>query len=218
MHKFITLCLLVSAVMLASSCDESTDNVVPPPMPDASANYHVTFEGIWSAATHDNFPPVPHLSGLVGGTHTAAAVIWAEGALASIGIKDVAERGARNSLQNEFNVLGTAGSACSVILADGINPSPGSSMFTFTATLDCPLVTIVSMIAPSPDWFVGVAGLNLMEDGDWVESLVVTLDGYDAGTDSGASHNAADFPTVPPEPIAPIGWLAGVGTFTFTRL
>ena len=57
------------------------------------------------------------------------------------------------------------------------------------------------MIAPSPDWFVGVSGLSLLVDGVWVEQRVVELYPYDAGTDGGTSYTSANEPTVPPEEI-----------------
>jgi len=82
------------------------------------------------------------------------------------------------------------------------------------------------MLAPSPDWFVGVSGLNLIENGDWVGEKVVVLQPWDAGTDSGATFSSADLRTSPAEPIHLIGTgplLVGasvppVGTFTFRRL
>ena len=82
------------------------------------------------------------------------------------------------------------------------------------------------MIAPSPDWFVGVHGLNFIEAGDWVDNLSVDLLPYDAGTDSGVSFNSPNAPTVPPQPIRrltepPVGngrTARPFGTFTFTRL
>ena len=40
---------------------------------------------------------------------------------------------------------------------------------------DHPLVTLVAMIAPSPDWFVGVHDLGLIESGDWVDEMTVDL-------------------------------------------
>ena len=87
---------------------------------------------------------------------------------------------------------------------------------------DFPLVTVVSMLAPSPDWFVGVAGLSLLEDGDWVDERVATLFAYDAGTDSGTTYTSPNADTSPPEPIhriatGPLGNGRPVGTFTFTR-
>ena len=49
------------------------------------------------------------------------------------------------------------------------------------------------MLAPSPDWFVGVSALSLLaEDGAWKEREQVMLRLYDAGTDDGATFTAAE--------------------------
>jgi len=83
------------------------------------------------------------------------------------------------------------------------------------------------MVAPSPDWFVGVAGLLLIEDGQWVESKTILLKVYDAGTDSGRGFTSADIDTVPRGLIQKLTSMAEdtdfreggpvVGTFTFRR-
>ena len=81
------------------------------------------------------------------------------------------------------------------------------------------------MIAPSPDWFVGVSGLNLWQDGAWVENRTVALFLYDAGTDDGEDYRSANAVTDPFEPIARIeefpsligDELRPVGTFTLVR-
>lgn len=84
-------------------------------------------------------------------------------------------------------------------------------------------VTLVSMIAPSPDWFVGVSGLSLYENGEWVSEKVAELYLYDAGTDSGINFTSADVVTTPPVGIARIdesvlpGSGVPYGTFTFTK-
>ncbi|MFO1512860.1 MAG: spondin domain-containing protein [Verrucomicrobiota bacterium] len=86
-------------------------------------------------------------------------------------------------------------------------------------------VTLVSMIAPSPDWFVGVDGLSLIADGQWATNKVVTLYGKDAGTDSGASYSSPDQVTVPRGVVTQFagfpalvnGVIVPFGTFTFTR-
>jgi hypothetical protein len=53
------------------------------------------------------------------------------------------------------------------------------------------------MLAPSSDWFVGASGLSLIENGQWVEELIVPLFAYDAGTDSGGSYTAPNSDTNP---------------------
>jgi len=91
---------------------------------------------------------------------------------------------------------------------------------------DFSLVTLVSMIAPSPDWFVGVDSLNLIEAGEWVTNKVVALYGMDAGTDSGASYESSDVVTAPRGVITEFtdfpalvnGIIVPFGTYTFTRL
>jgi len=105
----------------------------------------------------------------------------------------------------------------------GILFTPTTDTITFNASASHPRVTLVSMVAPSPDWFVGVAGLDLLAGGQWVEQAVIPLLAWDAGTDSGTTFTAADIDTVPQAPMAPItsgpiGTGVPLGTFTFTRL
>ena len=58
------------------------------------------------------------------------------------------------------------------------------------------------MIGPSPDWLVGVSGLELCEANcTWVGRKEVLLYPWDAGVDSGASYESPDTPTSPKEPI-----------------
>jgi hypothetical protein len=91
---------------------------------------------------------------------------------------------------------------------------------------DFPLVTLVSMIAPSPDWFVGVDGLNMIENGQWVTNKTVSLYGRDAGTDSGSTFTAPDEVTSPRAvvtqfkgfPAIQDGLIVLFGEFIFTRL
>ena len=188
-----------------------------------TAQYTVTFDAAWSQATHPaSFPPSPHWSPLVGGTHNASVSFWNPGQPASQGIEDMAELGATTPLANEVTAAIGSGSAFSVLLGGGISPSPGSTSFSFTIDRDFPLVTLVSMIAPSPDWFVGVSGLSLIESGDWVGEKSVTLWLYDAGTDGGTSYTSPNLDTNPQDPIALHTTLPGyngvpMGTFTFTR-
>lgn len=84
-----------------------------------------------------------------------------------------------------------------------------------------PNLSLVSALLPSPDWFVGVSGLSLLdESGAFVSELVVDLEVYDAGTDSGFSFNGPNFDSVPRETISLLGdnpnflpsFLAGFGT------
>lgn len=196
---------------------------------DFTARYQVVFNSTWSQTTHPtNWPAGAHWSGLVGGTHNDSVHFWREGETASEGIRLMAERGQQATLLSEVAPAIASGKAQWQLAGGGIGTSPGSVSLTFpqAMTRDYPLVTLVSMIAPSPDWFAGVDSLSLIEDGQWVSNKVVTLYGYDAGTDSGASYASPDLVTVPRGvitrfasfPAIQNGVVVPFGTFTFTRL
>ncbi len=188
----------------------------------SQTTYRVTFESTWSAATHPTgFPTNAHFSALVGTSHSAAVVFWSPGDLASPGIEAMAERGQNSLLVQEFTAAMAAARPGSV--GPALPVSPGTVSTEITVTDAHPLVTLVTMLAPSPDWFVGVHGLDLRVDGAWPGSVTVPLAVYDSGTDSGASYTAPDIDTQPREPIAllasaPFAAGAPVGSFTFTRL
>jgi len=196
---------------------------------DFTARYQVVFNATWSQATHPtNWPSGPHFSGLVGGTHNASVHFWRDGETASEGMRLMAELGQKTTLLNEIAPAISSGTAHFQLSGGGISPSPGSVSMAFPQPMrrDFPLVTLVSMIAPSPDWFVGVDSLNLIEDGQWVTNKVVTLYGKDTGTDSGVSYASPDQVTVPRGgvtqftgfPAIQNGVIVPFGTFTFTRL
>ena len=175
-----------------------------PECPD-SATYGVTFRAVWNASSHGSRPPFPsnpHFSRVVGAAHTPAVSFWSSGGIATPGIESMAETGSVSSLCREIDEEADRGGSTPCVRgAQPSFPSPGTARLSFEATEDVPLLTLVSMIAPSPDWFVGVSGMPLMEDGCWRERIEMELVGYDAGTDSGATFTARDTDVTPHEPI-----------------
>ena len=175
-----------------------------------SARYQLTFHGTWSSSTHPNqFPSGPHFSNLVGSNHNSAHVFWQPGSLASIAIKDIAERGAQPNLFLEVSQQILAGNAEQYFNVGALSTSPGQFTNTFTVQANFSKLTLVSMLGPSPDWFVGINGFDLVQNGDWVESVVIPLHLYDAGTDSGVNYASANSSTVPPNPIALVTTASG---------
>lgn len=188
------------------------------------AGYTATFDATWTEVTHPtDFPPSPHFSGLVGGTHDGTVSFWEPGQPASLGIKRMAEWGSQTEMLAEVQAAIDAGQAGVTIADDPLWTVPGATSVDFTVSADNPLVTLTAMIAPSPDWFVGVRGLDLRDGGGgWVEEIVVDLYAYDAGTDSGPGYTSGDQPTAPAEPIFeitgyPFSPGEPIGTLTFTR-
>jgi hypothetical protein len=188
----------------------------------STASYTVTFDATWSQQTHPGkYPPGAHFSPLIGGVHNGQVAFWAPGALASPGIESMAEVGGTTTLRNEVQAAITAGTASAVLQGGGVN-SPGNTSFTFQASTEFPLVTLVTMVAPTPDWFVGVHGFDLRDGGGWKNHATVDLFGYDAGTEEGVNFSLSNPATVPPQPIALLRVPFAptdprLGTFTFTR-
>ena len=194
--------LLPALVLLTlAACQSDADEALPAPAPGA-ALYRVTFEATWSAATHANFPAGAHFSPLIGTAHQPGGLLFAPGQLASVGIKNMAERGNNTALRAEIVALQGQRAARGLLATSGID-SPGLIADTIRLDAAHPRLSVVTMIAPSPDWFVALENENLLgADGQWVAQRTVPALSYDAGTDSGPSFTAADQATTPAAPIA----------------
>ena len=190
-----------------------------------TATYELTFEATWTADTHPaGYPSNPHFSGLIGSTHNNAVELWSTGKTASDGIKQMAELGGKSALRSEINLAKDASNADMILDARGLGAPPARVSTTFEIRAPWNLVTVTSMLAPSPDWFVGVSGLNLLdEDMNWIDTVKVDLFVYDAGTDSGSDYTSPNQATSPRQNIQRIqespflvnGVVVPVGTFRF---
>ena len=176
-----------------------------------SAAYRVTFEGRWTtAATPDGVPGGAHFSPLIGAVHNDQVTFWREGGTASTGIESMAEVGGTNALKTDITAAGS--NAGTIIERIGNIGATATVTADFTVTSTHPLVTLLTMVAPSPDWFVGVSGLSLLDaQGDWLASHMVDLFPYDAGTEEGTEFSLSNAATSPQGTITSI---KGMGKFS----
>ena len=89
------------------------------------------------------------------------------------------------------------------------------------------MVSLITMIAPSPDWFVGVDSYDLCGMNGWKENVTMDLLPWDAGTGEGLTYRPKTGDTMPvnvimlitPNGNSDIGAHANVtfATVTFTR-
>lgn len=210
--------------------DGSTNDSDPDPVAsEATARYRLTFSASWSAQTHaQDFPGNPHFSGLVGAVHNEQIIFWESGQIATNGIEEVAESGAKTLMLEEVNAAIANGYATASIDGGGVATSPGVASIEFEVSRDYPQVTVTTMVAPSPDWFVGVHNLALFDGTAFVDSITRDLAVYDAGTDSGVAYTSGDEDSAPRDPIgllssdpanAPfIDGVPSVGQFIFEKL
>ena len=179
-----------------------------------SATYRVTFEGKFTASALASGVSVPsneHFTTLIGAVHNGNVTFWSSGGTASAGIEAVAELGTTDTFKSEINAAML--NALAVIEQSIASGGTATATVDITLTTDHPLVTLTSMVAPSPDWFVGVSGQSLRNatDDGWQPSLTVDLFPYDAGTEDGTEFSLSNPATSPKGTITSI---KGTGKFS----
>ncbi|MCY4427484.1 MAG: PQQ-dependent sugar dehydrogenase [Halieaceae bacterium] len=221
-HARSALAMLLLAVLVA---------IIPAPVQAQgnaqSATYRVTFTGMFAGdalASGVSTPSGAHFTTLIGAVHNDSVTYWRSGGTASAGIESMAELGGTAALKSEINVNGDT-NVLAVIEKSIASGGTATATVDIEVTAAHPLVTLVTMVAPSPDWFVGVSGLSLRNtDGDgWWQTVTVDLFPYDAGTEEGTEFSLSNAATSPRGTIASI---KGTGKFsneplarlTFTKL
>ncbi|NKB62519.1 MAG: elongation factor Ts [Gammaproteobacteria bacterium] len=171
-----------------------------------TATFEITFSSLWSDQTHPKeFPPNPHFSEFTGVIHNGLVSFWTPGMLATEGVKNVAERGREDKFLEETSRAIESGAASSGFEIDGFYQEETPSVkVVVSASHQHTLLSVITMLAPSPDWFTGVHDLELRPSGEWITSKVLQTYTYDAGTDSGLSYESRNQPTEPPAPITRI--------------
>ncbi|AZQ64404.1 elongation factor Ts [Flammeovirga pectinis] len=220
---FLLAAFLINLISCSTNDDEPTVTT-----PSDSVTYLVTYNGQWTGSSHPiEYPDNSHFSGVIGMSHNKDTSLFENGSFASEGIKVMAETGGKDPLTDEINAIIDNNLANHLISEGGLSTGSSSIQFTITLVKDYPLVSLVSMIAPSPDWYVAIEGVNLLKSNDeWIEKLEVTPIHYDAGTDSGVTFKSPNSPTIPAKVIsviteAPLGNGTEVTppltTFTFEK-
>ncbi len=169
------------------------------------ASYRITFSGSWTAESGFGTVPAPaHFSDIIGAPVTASSMIWRSGNVSSPGIEEVAEAGTTGAIRPEIEAAVAANDARAVVRIGDGRTEPGETVsgdISFSSVFSH--FTFITMVAPSPDWFVGLSAFNLRNDsGEWIETVQVPLRIYDAGTEDGDSFSPENPATVPPQPIA----------------
>ncbi len=173
------------------------------------ATYTVKFIGNWTtSSTTVAVPGSAHFTTLIGAVHNSSVTFWTSGGTATAGVERVAELGSTGMFRTEISNA-ASGTVKSTVSQSGVGAT-GTRTFEVTFSRTHPLLTLLSMIGPSPDWFVGVSGLSMLDGSNWRSSRTVNLFAYDAGTEDGEDFSLSNPAT---NPQGTITSLNGQGKF-----
>ncbi len=184
------------AIFFLSFCKKQSD----PVSGFSEAAYRVVLSGKWRSPEF-NVPPGAHFTPVIGMVHSNNSYLFEPGKLASNGVERVAEDG------NSFPLLAEIDSLVAIkkALSDFIIFTPsvtGDVNGTFSANSNYPFFSFESMIAPSPDWFIGLHKLDLMPGGKWITDTTINIYVYDAGTEDGDLFGQSNPDSSPHQPIS----------------
>lgn len=176
--------------------------------------YDVRFRNI---VTTDRFgSKVPEgglvYSPLTGVSHSNRLSLLTVRGLASKAVATIAKSGDNEPFIKLANLFKRrTGYVKEVVSADGPTLSGGST--TLRLKVDCarPFITVIGMLAPTPDWIVQINNRNMfnVRRGQFTRGTSGTLIAYDGGVDSGGDFTdpkdaTLDILTNPQENIAPL--------------
>ena len=166
---------------------------------ETSAVYTLRFEGNWNLANQpQEYPVNAHFSPLIGLVHNSRTEVIRLDRIASPGIKNMAQSGITSPLSIELGNVISNGDGATLIVADnGLATGIESWTDQFSVNTTHHLISLVSMLAPSPDWFVGISNVDLYDGTRFLDKLTLDMTVYDAGTDSGNSFTSSDSLTSP---------------------
>lgn len=171
-----------------------------------SARYSVTFVPTWNPATFPLDYPITHARGglltpIIGATHGPTYRIFSTGRQPTPGLERLSEMGKHDPLDSEIKKAIADGKAGSLIEFEMASDGPVHPSVSTEFEIDerNPMVSLVGMIAPSPDWFYGVSNVSLFDGKRWVPRLVIDAYAWDSGGDLGTTYMAEDQDANPKE-------------------
>ncbi|MFN2572581.1 MAG: spondin domain-containing protein [Gemmatimonadales bacterium] len=230
--------LFCAAIVILAACGkEGAKNAPPrgsqatapaaaPAAPTAPAEYTVIIKSTWTKTTHPfEYPSDGHFSGMIGASHNAKYSIFAVGRRPTPGLERLSEEGKHSPLDTEIRSAMDQGNALMEFESGGLKNWKDSMVSTVRVDAAHPFVSVVNMVAPSPDWFTGASSVNLLENGAWVARRTLSLPAYDSGGDDGKTYKARDADTNPKKPTTRAanrhfvinGRVRNVATVTFVK-
>jgi hypothetical protein len=177
---------------------------VSPAFAAGVAVYEVRVERSWSESTHRAITRATSRISRPASepTHGAGYRLFAEGGTATAGLEMLSQKGQVSPFDKEIADAQGKGAVGSVFKLSPVRIAGGEARAEFKADDMHPMLSFAEMVAPSPDWFTGVASVELKRDGRWIDGETMPLYAWDSGTNDAKTYMAAKIAVQPFAPIA----------------
>lgn len=228
MNKAVIQSIRVVSAVVFCLCVLSSTTHIPSARAEGTARYSVAIEVNWNKQDYPlEVPENPHWSRLIAIAHSLRYSLFADGKTASTGLALLATNGRVSVLEAELNEVRRRQRAGEHVVIGGLPNGVGKFQFQLELTERYSVASFATMLAPSPDWFAGAAGVRLKDGaGHWRNEISVPLWVWDAGADEGPTFSAPNAESQPRESVRLLthpaflqpGGLKPIGQATFTRL
>ena len=193
--------VLFYILIFYNSCKKENDTPV-----NTSSDDYIKYEAVFTFNWNDQdfpnrYPSNPHFSKLIGWSHQPSTTLFQVGTMSTEGIKQMAELGNTSPLDLEITDSINSKLGYQLIIGNNLDSGVGTITVEILVNKQNSAVTLATMLAPSPDWFVAAINVNLLENGIFITEKTVDAFVYDAGTDSGVSFNSKDSISSPQQAI-----------------
>merc|ERR1712088_693962 len=186
----MAICLMVSSQIVDSSSNQCPDHRL--------AVYRLQLNTFWSEQVfpkqYPQWRPPAQWSKSVGYSHRDSFSLFSLGAVVDEGVRQFVETGSSEVLDQQS----TNRSFLDAILAPPIVQGVGNTSTNVFVDGNHSLISVVTKIVPSPDWFIGLDSLNLCQEGHFIQSFNTEAFPLDAGTDNGFTFTSPNWETDPP--------------------
>eukprot|EP00090_Calanus_glacialis_P017072 TRINITY_DN26679_c0_g1_i1.p1 TRINITY_DN26679_c0_g1~~TRINITY_DN26679_c0_g1_i1.p1 ORF type:complete len:480 (+),score=134.20 TRINITY_DN26679_c0_g1_i1:27-1466(+) len=181
-------------IILLSTTILLTSSSCPPGM---LVVYRLSLSTEWDEKTFPKqFPqwrPSAQWSKTVGYSHSSRSPLFSIGSTVSEGVREFAETGSTDTLDQEAANI----SFLDTIISPPIEQGVGETSTNIFVDTNHTMVSVMTKIVPSPDWFIGLDSLDLCSQGAFRQSVTTEAFPLDAGTDNGFTFTSPNWATEP---------------------
>jgi len=203
-NLFLAQCLSVYAldqnIPVSDEYQRRVQEVVSEIPVEMPVSYDCVFINRWTSLRHPNRFPTPNAfwSRPLMASHNNDYTMWSGDQVPSTGVQVVAERGSSRPLVRELKAENLGDNIVQSVTFSPIGDFDFTSMQgQLEMDNEHRLISTISRISPSPDWFSGLNSYSPVMNGMWLSSFTVNSFPWDAGSEDGTEYSERNDPTDP---------------------